>query len=300
MNVVLCADEGYARFGAVVMASAIANASHPEWLRFYVLTPGLEEVTAERLREMVSKSGAALHIIDVDVQALQGLPAGRFGIAALLPLLMHRYLPEDCERVIYLDCDMLVLGDLERLWELPLEGHVVAAAMDLCNPSSKHTRRDPDNYFNSGMMLVDLQAWRRESVAERALEYLQVSETARYPDQDALNEVLEGKWYRLEPEWNFQPTAYSAVEKRYAHLTEYLPALKAAIRYPRIVHFIGAVKPWHARCVHPFQDDFIVYSTLTPWPIEKSALRSTLPWGRRIRLLLKQPKIRRRRRLARS
>ncbi|WP_280565179.1 glycosyltransferase [Chromohalobacter sp. 48-RD10] len=108
MNVVLCADEGYARFGAVVMASAIANASRPERLRFFVLTPGLEEDTAERLRKVVEKGGAALHIIDVDVQALQGLQAGRFGIAALLPLLMHRYLPVDCERVIYLDCDVLV------------------------------------------------------------------------------------------------------------------------------------------------------------------------------------------------
>ncbi len=171
--------------------------------------------------------------------------------------------------------------------------------MDLCNPSSKHTRRDPDNYFNSGMMLVDLLAWRREGVAEKALEYLQVSEVARYPDQDALNEVLESRWRRLEPEWNFQPTAYAAVEKRYAHLAEYLPALKVASRHPRIVHFIGAVKPWHARCVHPFQDDFIAYSALTPWPIEKAALRSTLPWRKRFRLLLKEPKIRRRRMLAR-
>ncbi|WP_280540234.1 glycosyltransferase family 8 protein [Chromohalobacter sp. 11-W] len=300
MNVVLCADEGYARYGAVVMASAIANASNPERLRFFVLTTGLEKNTQECLRVLVEEAGATIHIIDVDVQELQGLPTGRFGVAALLPLLMHRYLPADCERVIYLDCDVLVLGDLEELWSTPLEGHAAAAAMDLCNPSSKHTRRDPDNYFNSGVMLVNLVAWRRERVAEKALECLQTDETARYPDQDALNQVLESKWRRLGPEWNFQPTAYAAMEKRYAHLTQYLPSLEAASRQPRIVHFIGAVKPWHARCVHPFQNDFIAYSTLTPWPIEKAALRSTLPWGKRIRLLLKQPKIRRRRMLVRS
>ncbi|MCK0743666.1 glycosyltransferase family 8 protein [Chromohalobacter nigrandesensis] len=300
MNIVLCADEGYARYAAVVMASAIANASNPERLCFFVLTTGLEADTQERLRDLVEEADAAIHISQVDVRELQGLKTGRFGIAALLPLLMHRYLPGDCERVIYLDCDVLVLGDLAGLWSMPLEGYVAAAAMDLCNSSSKHTRGAPDNYFNSGVILVDLMAWRRERVAEKALECLQTDETARYPDQDALNQVLNGKWRRLEPEWNFQPTAYAAMEKRYAHLTQHLPYLEAASRGPQIVHFIGAVKPWHARCVHPFQDDFLAYSQQTPWPIEKAALRATLPWGKRIRLILKQPKIRRRRMLARS
>ncbi|RAH38238.1 glycosyltransferase family 8 protein [Halomonas sp. SL1] len=301
MNVLLCADEGYARHGAVVMASAMANASRADQLRFFLLTPGLEENTKDRLHALVEAAGAVLHIIEVDVQELQGVKAGRFGVAALLRLLMHRYLPEDCERVIYLDCDTLVLGSLEDLWNLPLAGDVAAAAMDLCNPSSKNTRRDPDNYFNSGVMLVNLVAWRNGRVAEQALAFLeQNGEGLRYPDQDALNQVLDGKWRRLSADWNFQPTAYAAVEKRYAHLIQYLPDLEAAIRYPRIVHFIGAVKPWHATCVHPLQDDFIAYSNLTPWPIRKAALRSTLPLGKRLRLALKRPKIRRRRKLTRS
>ncbi|MDI5920883.1 glycosyltransferase family 8 protein [Halomonas sp. LR5S13] len=298
MNVVLSADESYARYGAVVMASVIANANDPGNLHFFMLTPGLHEETRQSLRASVEGSGVAIDIIDVDAHELQGLKAGRFGVAALLPLLMHRYLPAGCERVIYLDCDVLVLSDLAELWSMPLEGHAAAAAMDLCNPVSRLTRESPDDYFNSGVMLVDMAAWRSRRVGERALACLEEKgNDFRYPDQDALNRVLAGDWYRLEPEWNCQPTAYAAVEKRYAHLVPYLPALEVAIRHPRIVHFIGAVKPWHAKCVHPLQEDFIAYSRHTPWPIDRKALRSSLAWSKRIRLAFKQPKIRRRRRL---
>jgi len=79
-------------------------------------------------------------------------------------------------------------------------------------------------------------------VVERALRYLeQEGDSVRCSDQDALNHVLTGSWYRLSPEWNFQLTACDAIEKRYSHLAPYLPAIEASIRHPRIVHFINAV-----------------------------------------------------------
>jgi lipopolysaccharide biosynthesis glycosyltransferase len=115
-----------------------------------------------------------------------------------------------------------------------------------------------------------------------------------------LNQVLEGDWCGLSIEWNFQPTAYAAVEKRYPHLVAHMASLEMAVRHPRIVHFIGSVKPWHAKCVHPFQTDFIAYSRHTPWPIDSKVLASSLSWTERINMAFKQPKIRRRRRLAQA
>lgn len=298
MNIILSADEAYARYGAVVMASVIANAVDPGLIRFFMLTPSMSGKTKSSLRSSVEGAGAELDIIDIDAQALKGFKAGRFGTAALLRLLMHCYLPDDCKRVIYLDCDVLVRSDLTDLWSMPLNGYPAAAAMDLCSPNIAWKRKSPEDYFNSGVMVIDLMEWRNQRVGERALACLeQEGDHFRYPDQDALNQVLEGGWYRLSPEWNFQPTAYAAVEKRYSHLVTYLPAIEAAIRHPRVVHFIGAVKPWHALCAHPFQQDFIAYSLHTAWPIDRRALMSSLPWLKRFRMALKKPKIRRRRRL---
>ncbi|WP_148254174.1 glycosyltransferase [Aidingimonas lacisalsi] len=99
----------------------------------------------------------------------------------------------------------------------------------------------------------------------------------------------------LSPAWNFQPTAYAAVEKGYTHLRPYLRALENAIRTPRIVHFIGSVKPWHSMCVHPLQSVFLSYTQRTPWPIDARELRQRLPWSKRLRLAMKHRKIRRRR-----
>lgn len=301
MNIVLCADESYARYGAVVMASVIAHAINIEQIRFFMLTPGMSEETKNCLRGSVERSGAALDVIDIDVAALQGFKPGRFGIAALLRLLMHRYLPADCKRIIYLDCDLLVRSDLSELWSMPLNGHTAAATINLYSSSSRGARELPDDYFNSGVMLVDLTAWREKRVGERALACLErEGGNFRYPDQDALNRVLEGDWCWLPVEWNFQPTAYAAVEKRYPHLVTHMASLKTAIRHPRIVHFIGSVKPWHAKCVHPFQEDFITYSRHTAWPIDSKALASSLSWTERIRMAFKQPKTRRRRRLTQT
>ncbi|MEH6640264.1 glycosyltransferase family 8 protein [Vreelandella glaciei] len=301
MNIVLCADEAYAQYGSVVMASIIANAINVEQIHFFMLTPGMSEETKSTLRASVEPYDVAFEIIDVDVAALQGLKAGRFGIAALLRLMMHRYLPADCKRIIYLDCDLLVRSDLSELWSMPLNGHTAAATINLYSSSSGGAQKLPDDYFNSGVMLVNLTAWREKCVGERALACLErEGDNFRYPDQDALNRVLEGDWCSLPVEWNFQPTAYAAVEKRYPHLVTHMASLEMAIRHPRIVHFIGSVKPWHAKCVHPFQEDFIAYSRHTAWPIDSVALASSLSWRERLRLAFKQPKIRRRRRLTQA
>jgi lipopolysaccharide biosynthesis glycosyltransferase len=298
IDVVLCADANYARYGAVVIASVMVHARSPERLRFHLLTPGLSEEVQLRLHAMVEAAGSSIAITAAEPELPDDMTLGRFGISSLLPLYMHHYLPADCERVIYLDCDVVVLKDLAELWDTPLEGQTLAAAMDLCNPSNLHSRHEPEHYFNTGVLLVDLLQWRAKRVGERALACLkQQGASFKYPDQDALNHVLSGDWLRLSPAWNFQPTAYAAVEKRYPHLEAFRAELKESIRSPGIVHFIGATKPWHPGCVHPLQRLFLRFSCLTPWPITEKGLKRELPLTKRFRLAMKQPKIWRRSRL---
>lgn len=298
IDIVLSADEAYARYGAVVMASTIAHSRNPEQLRFYCLTPGFSDQTREGLTALVEKGKALLNIIEVDKSSISDLELGRFGAASLLRLYMHRYLPVDCRRVIYLDCDVLVLGDLAELWAVPLEGYAIGAVMDLCGSKGARSRGSVEWYFNSGVLLVDMKRWHEKAIADRALTYIKENDSRlKYPDQDALNHVLAGDWLRLPSEWNFQPTAYAALEKDYRHLRTYRDELKVAIRAPRVVHFIGAIKPWHPFCTHPLQELFIQYSHQTPWPIEASGLGGNAPLAKRLRFAMKIPKIQRRRRM---
>lgn len=290
IDIVLSADERYAPYAAVVIASALDQAHEPARYRFHMLTTGVSEGVQHGLKAVVARYKAQIIFSVVSRCELESLASGRFGAAALLRLYMQDYLPADCKRVIYLDCDVLVMEDLAVLWEVPLEQRVIAAALDLCRGSVSRQRRNFETYFNSGVMLIDLMAWRDEQVADRAVEYLKTNHDSSFPDQDALNHVLEGRWKRLETQWNFQPTAYAAVEKRYAHLAAYHEEMKRAVAFPCVVHFIGGVKPWHPESTHPLAPEFIRYSAQTPWPINDRQLRKQLPWKKRMRLWLKRPK----------
>ncbi|SDK74586.1 Lipopolysaccharide biosynthesis protein, LPS:glycosyltransferase [Franzmannia pantelleriensis] len=300
VDIVLCADEAYIPYAAVVMASAVQASATPQALRFHLLTTGISEESERRLHGMLAPSGAQLNVVPVQADFAAGLALGRFGAASLLRLMMPRFLPEGCRRAIYLDCDVMVVDDLATLWETDLEGHAVGAVMDLCGPTVAEWKHDFASYFNSGVLLVDLERWQRDEIEEQALAFLRhQQQPLDCPDQDALNDAIGDAWARLHPRWNFQPTAYPSVEKPYPHMGEFNPGLREAIASPAVIHFIGPVKPWHAMSPHPLKHLFTDCSLLTPWPIDARALHQALPLKKRLRLKAKAHKLRRRRQMSR-
>ncbi|GAA0827833.1 glycosyltransferase family 8 protein [Marinomonas arenicola] len=298
INIVLCSDENYAAYSATVMVSALENTSSREEFNFYLLTTGLTKETKINLERTVKHYGAKLSIINVDTSNFDSLniDLGRFGIGTLLRLYMHRYLPEALEKVIYLDCDLVILGDLKELWEENLNNFPIGAIIDLCSPKSYKERQD--NYFNAGVLLIDLNLWINNQLGEKALNYLiKHPDDANFLDQDALNNILKNQWKNLDLSWNFQPAAYSAHEKGYDYLESRKNELYNAIKKPQIVHFIGPIKPWSGKCVHPLQDLFIEFSKKTPWPIKLQTLRAELSIIKRVKIFFKKSKIKRRRKL---
>lgn len=304
MNLVLCTDEGYAPYCAVVMVSAMRHASNPQLLRFFILTPGLKPATETALHDLARQYGAQVNVVTAESKlAKDNIDLLRFGPSSVMRLSMHDYLPPDCQRAIYLDCDLLVLKDIQALWELDLGHYTVGAVTDLCSPATFAERsRQWPHYCNSGVLLIDLERWRNQHVGERALDYIrQHADTLVYFDQDAINHALDGQWQSLDLSWNLQSAAYSAYEKDYDYLASRRTEIERALQYPGIVHFIGGVKPWHAECTHPLQGLFIQFSKLTPWPIDDvNVLRAPLAWRKRMRMSAKAFKINRRRKMLRN
>ncbi|MGO1296237.1 MAG: glycosyltransferase family 8 protein [Vibrio sp.] len=296
INIVLCSDENYAPYCAVVIASALENTKNPEKFRFHIITSNLQHQTIVKLDSLVASYGSNVHIHDADISFFSeiNIDLGRFGIGTLLRLFMDRYLPEEYEKVIYLDCDLLILGDLAKLWCCDLESKGLGAVSDLCGPTTFAKRRSP--YFNAGVLLIDLQQWKANDIAIRAVNFLSdETHDIKYLDQDALNHLYSGQWTELDLCWNVQPAIYSAYEKDF----DYLDASQVSevIAKPAIIHFIGPIKPWHAQCTHPLQDLFLHFSTLTGWPMTPSQVRQPLDWSEKVARFLKLPKIVRRRKL---
>lgn len=296
MNIVLCTDENYARYAAVVIATTLIHCHQRSHLHFYLLTPGLAPKTQQHLLDMVEQYGARLDIVTAKQELFDGADLGRFGACTLMRLYMHHYLPADCQRAIYLDCDLLILADITGLWNVDLDGKAVGAVIDLCSPKAHAQTPTRPAYCNAGVLVVDLQKWREHRIGEQALAYLEHHiNTLRYLDQDALNHVLAGHWHPVGLAWNFQPAAYTALEKNYGYLLHRKTELVQAVHHPKIVHFIGGTKPWHAACTHPLQDLFIHFSRSTAWPLNKAELRATLSRKQRIHRATKQWKTWRRR-----
>ncbi|SFS19533.1 glycosyltransferase family 8 protein [Yoonia litorea] len=169
---------------------------------------------------------------------LPTLTSGHF-----LRLAALEQLSEEFERVVYFDSDIFARwGSVAHLSLIEMADRPLAAVRDVSlwqgKPIGKHRdyhRSLPakvrGNYFNSGMLLVNSDAFRLEEIGRRAATYwTENPETCRFGDQSALNRVVDGNWIELSPSWNWQA------------ILPYQPLI--ASRNPRIVHFIGRNKPW--------------------------------------------------------
>jgi lipopolysaccharide biosynthesis glycosyltransferase len=264
--VVLAADSNYAMQLATTLRSLVDSNVRAWPIDVHVFWEGSAE-TRGRVVASLPEGAATIRWLPVDLGLFDGfsVPPG-LSPMAFARILIPRVFAAEVERVLYLDADMLVLDDLESLWSLDLEGRVagavadvplrcardgtdsrwerpatsgdpaVAGVLDYCRRQLPRVPRVAD-YFNSGMLLIDLPRWRAERISERALEYLARNPQSPFGDQDALNVGCDGRWMPLDRRWNDQD-----------HLLVTVDDLPPSER-PAIVHFITTNKPWLAKAL---------------------------------------------------
>jgi len=162
------------------------------------------------------------------------------------------------DRVLYLDVDILIRKSLAPLFHTPLDNQPAAAAPDAYPPGDCARLGIPEHlgYFNSGVLLMDLPRWRREGIAEQALNYVRRhhGDPAKclYGDQDALNMTLLKRWKPVGDTWNFNVF----------HCRQYPRTLTDAQRQclregPAVIHYAHREKPWMRHCALPFQREYL-------------------------------------------
>lgn len=276
INIVLCSDKAYVDKAAAVIASTVCHSETPETLHFYLLGYQLPANIHQQLHLWFTTLPASLTIIEAENHSWPELTLGRFGPAAMLRLGMHNWLPPNCQKVIYLDCDLVVLDDIANLLSFDMQGAPIACVANLQGTDQSRMGLGYQHYFNSGVLLVDLERWKARNVLDQVERILKQHDyTLNYPDQDALNLIFQD-WYRLPMRWNMQPYAYPAVEKKVAHYADWQKELELAIREPAVIHFIGARKPWHTNSRHPLAYLYQHYHSLTPWGESKRAPHRSL------------------------
>ena len=267
--VIACAaDRQYAMPLAVMLRSVVANLDSRCALKVYIVDGGLDPGTRSRISASLPER-VTLHWIAPERTGFVDLPLwGRMTIATYDKLTIGRWLPESEERVLWLDCDLLVLADLGRLWETEKGRNVVLATQDMFVPTlgarfgvacHRELGIAPESeYFNAGMMLIDVARWRSDDIASRALAYLKrYRRRVYFWDQEALNATLVGRWTKLDRRWNWSP--------RFDRVAFNDNGFGGAEKSAWIVHFSGSLKPWHFEARSSLHELYYRYLDSTAW-----------------------------------
>jgi len=252
------ADGNYALQAQVLFGSIIKTHLRP--VHLIIFGNGWKSREIKRITAMQTLL-ATVEIRSVDADKFSAVNLARgFPLATAYNVLAPEYLLQKESRAIYMDADMVVMEDLTDLWQLPLTT-AVGAVLDahivwMSSPSMwrpwREEKVDPMTpYLNTGLMLIDLERWRRESLTGRTLEYLE-KYTMPCVDQDALNFALNGAFDQLHPRYNSMP--YHLLKMfRYVDAVDPDQRIGEAIMNPAVVHFHRSFfgKPWTYFSTHP-------------------------------------------------
>lgn len=284
-------DGHYAEHAGVVLASVFNNTSSP--VNVHVLHD--ETLTEENKQKLLQLTARYRHSINfypivLPEEMLQVMAAVN-SINLWTPACMYRLLLPalvQVEKVIYLDCDVLVNMDIAELWNVDLKHHFLGAIWDQGIREVAHVINDkglnPDLYFNSGVVLFSLNNIRSHVTwYEETINFLRNYPDSTMPDQDALNAVFGGNYLPLDMRFNF--FNMTIPDHDYSN---------------KIVHFTGAVKFWDKES--PGWNLYQKYLKLTPWRVFKAVRRRRKRKVRYVHLRLKRsrklkPRVKRQARL---
>ena len=287
--VVCGTDDSYARPLAVTLYSFLSKIEDSVSVNLYVIEDNISSESRNRLARVVEniRPKTHLHWMVVPSQKLEGLKEnGRFSIAAYLRIFIPDLLPTEAHRAIYLDCDLLVGESLHNLNQVDLKGAALGAVRDFSIATVSHPYSDiknysslglnsDDPYFNSGVLVIDIDKWRTENISQKAVDYiLECGGSMGNADQDALNAMLTYNWKQLPYSWNVQGALLYLHESAATDISEELRSQrKNLLSQAKIIHFSGSPKPWEASLNHPYAKQWRACLLRSQWftPIEAIA-----------------------------
>lgn len=280
MNIVYVSNEKYVPHLAASICSVCDNNRKETVLDFYVISTGITEDSLRKLAALCSSYGRNLTVSDLHdiknrIQEKDSAFISKFDISILGRFFLSELLPEDIDKVLYLDCDTIVTSSLSGLYNsLPEDGKIIAAVMEptIYKKTKQMLGMNPDDpYFNSGVLLIDLKLWRSADVDEKLREYFDsISRESIFADQDAINGLLKGQIKSVSPKYNFF-TNYRYFDRNtlvntdssYSEITE--EEFESSRRNPAVIHYCGDERPWIHGNHNPFKKEYYKYLDMTEW-----------------------------------
>lgn len=271
IDIVCNIDRNYVEHCGVMLTSLFVNNAELKF-RIHIINTGLSDIEKKRLAGYIEENYMDVFFYDVDFSSIKDFPITKkdhLSLAAYLRLFMPKLLPVDLNKVLYLDCDLLVVDSIEELWNTDLENNSIGVVeergpFDIESPKVLKYPVEY-SYFNSGVMLINLKKWRENALYERAMKFISANkELIMLHDQDVLNALLYKERKFISIRWNlmdFFLFARPDVQER--RLLDW----KLSIQHPAIIHFTGKRKPWLRNCDSPYRNQYIKLARQFGWNV---------------------------------
>lgn len=279
-NIVYATDDTFAPVLGTSLLSLLRNNKEAEKINFFILDSGISKENKFRIEKICDNFvNASLKWIEIEsISKKIGIDVknDRGSFSQYSRLFIGDVLDNSVERVLYLDCDTLILSSLKDLWNIELKGNIIAALKDAF---SKYYRKNVnlvnnDLMFNSGVMLIDLKAWRDNKIKEKAISFIrQRHGKVQQGDQGVLNSVLSNKTFALDPRYNlvsiFYDLDYREIKLYRSPVNFYSERIIAkAKENPVILHFTSSfysIRPWFKNSNHQCKKIWLKFYQETPW-----------------------------------
>ena len=221
-NFCMAANSEYIKYFCVLVQCIMGNLkgdTKSDSFIFYLLCNEDTETSRISLMEQRLKKQFSIQIkiCSIDSEIFKKIGVRTWGegenYTAYFRLIADSVLPVEVKTILYLDIDVVVCCDIRNFFSLDLEGNVAGGMRDLRIKKENLIKgintedfvfSDDGTYVNSGILLIDLEMWRRDEIGIKAIEFMK-NHSVIYPDQDAINAVLKNRIKVFEQRWNIQP-----------------------------------------------------------------------------------------------
>lgn len=288
LQVAYSSDNNYAQHVGVSMLSLFENNKEFANVSIYILDNNISAGNKAKLLAIVEEYGRKVIFVEVAF-LLEKLPlkiGNSIAISSYARLFLASVIPDEADRIIYLDCDSIINGSLAELWQTDLDtchiGGVADTVSQFSNNYAAIGLAQEDTYVNAGVLLIDLNKWRLDCIEQKLFDFIrQRNGKVCHHDQGTINGVLHNSCKILHPQYNAMSVFFSMTRKqmiKYYNMIHYYSAkeLKEAVNKPVIIHytpgFVG--RPWIKGCIHPMGNLYMNYFKMSPWrnePLQKDS-----------------------------
>lgn len=277
MNIVYASDNGFAEYLGISMLSLFENnRGSSESINIYILDGGISQTNKEHLEQIAKSFDGNIYFLNVESLLKSDMKQQRGSLSTFSRLYLTELMPVNVDKVLYLDCDILVENSLEDMYNTELGDNYIAGVNDCVSDGHLENigLKSGDNYFNAGVLLINLDAWRKDNIIEKFDNFLKdYNNDVPYADQGIVNGVMSHKSIKLSLEYNCYTALYDfkyndllTFRKPTVYYSE--QEVLRAKEKPTIVHFTTSflsLRPWIEGCEHEYVDKWLEYKMKTPW-----------------------------------